>query len=270
MRRDFGSRDGKFIDLIRSVRQGILDVEKLDSKEFTSILMQGSGTFAVESAITTSIPRNAGKLLVLSNGSYGDRAGAIAKYQGIDVEVIRYPENSKPDPVDVDKTLNEHKTRGKPFSTVFVVHSETTSGIINPIHEIGKVVKHKHNLPFIVDAMSSFGGLPIDFNACGIDFLVTSANKCLQGVPGFGIIVARQNVLQKCKGNARSLSLDCYDQWQGLENNGQFRFTPPTHTICAFQQALDELTAEGGVKKRMERYKKKSKNCDGCNPKTWF
>merc|ERR1712228_725798 len=131
--------------------------------------------------------------------------------------------------------------------------SETTSGLINPIDGVGKLVK-QYNADYIVDAMSSFGGIQIDFDDCKIDVLVTSANKCIQGVPGFGIIIIKKALLAKCKENARSLSLDLYDQEKGLTANGQFRFTPPTHTICAFKKALDELKEEGGVLKRNERY----------------
>lgn len=136
---------------------------------------------------------------------------------------------------------------------VSCVHSETTSGIVNDIESVGKICK-KHNKTYIVDAMSSFGAIPIGFEACGIDYLVTSANKCVQGVPGFAIIIARRSALQRDQGNARSLSLDIHDQVQALDKDGQFRFTPPTHALLAFNEALQETFAEGGVEARNKRY----------------
>lgn len=229
---------------------------EVSNTEYTSILMQGSGTFAVESAIGTAVPRgDKGKILVITNGAYADRAGKIAKYYDINMEFLRYIEDTKPSPSDVDKILSENIKNGSPFSTVFMVHSETTSGLINPIEDIGKIAK-KYNCDYIVDAMSSFGGIPIDFNESCIDILVTSANKCLQGVPGFGVVIAKKSLLSQCENRARSLSLDLFDQEKGLTANGQFRFTPPTHTICAFQKALNELSEEGGVLKRNQRYNK--------------
>jgi 2-aminoethylphosphonate-pyruvate transaminase len=126
--------------------------------------------------------------------------------------------------------------------------------MINPIEEIGQIVKN-HRKVYFVDAMSSFGAVPFDFEKCSIDFLVSSANKCIEGVPGFSFAIFRRDVLLASEGWARSLSLDLLMQWQGLEANGQFRFTPPTHSILAFQQALRELQAEGGVEGRAKRYR---------------
>ena len=103
--------------------------------------------------------------------------------------------------------------------------------------------------------MSSFGGIPLDVYDLGVDFLISSANKCIQGVPGFGFIIARRSELMRCKGVARSLSLDIYDQWETMEKgHGKWRFTSPTHVVRAFKQALEELDAEGGVEARHARY----------------
>ena len=137
---------------------------------------------------------------------------------------------------------------------VSVVHCETTTGVLNPIEEIARIVK-KHHKVLIVDAMSSFGGVPIDMAALGIDFMISSANKCIQGVPGFGFIIARRSLLEQCKGVARSLSLDLYDQWETMEKgHGKWRFTSPTHVVRAFMQAMNELKEEGGVAARHARY----------------
>jgi 2-aminoethylphosphonate-pyruvate transaminase len=137
---------------------------------------------------------------------------------------------------------------------VAIVHCETTAGIINPIEEIGKLV-HRHGKRYFVDSMSAFGAVPFDFQACRIDYLVSSANKCIEGVPGFGFALCRREALESTSGWARTVSLDLLEQWQGLEGNGQFRFTPPTHTILAFDRALTELEREGGVEGRGQRYR---------------
>src|SRR5262249_11592843 len=127
--------------------------------------------------------------------------------------------------------------------------------IINSIEEIGAVVR-RHKKVYVVDAMSSFGGVPIDFESAGLDYLISSANKCLEGVPGFCFVICQQDALVGCEGFARSLSLDLLGQFKGFRANGQFRFTPPTHSLLAFDQALNELEAEGGVTARGERYRK--------------
>jgi 2-aminoethylphosphonate-pyruvate transaminase len=133
--------------------------------------------------------------------------------------------------------------------------------LFNPIEAIGDVCK-KNNLVFIVDAMSSFGGVDIDIKKSQVDFLLSSSNKCIEGVPGFAFAICKKLELEKAKGNARSLSLDLYEQWAGLESNGQFRFTPPTLSIMAFRQALRELDEEGGVQARELRYKINKKMLD--------
>ena len=158
------------------------------------------------------------------------------------------------DPPDLEKLETTLKA-DRAITHVAVVHSETTTGMLNPIDEIGKIVK-KYGKIFIVDAMSSFGGIPIDIEALDIDFIVSSANKCIQGVPGFGFIIAKKEELVKCKGQARSLSLDLYDQWNTMENDkGKWRYTSPTHVVRAFHQALKELEEEGGIARRTERYR---------------
>jgi 2-aminoethylphosphonate-pyruvate transaminase len=162
--------------------------------------------------------------------------------------VVRWPEDSPTDVQTLEAALTDDVTH------VAVVHCETTTGILNPIEAIGRIVRERSKV-FIVDAMSSFGGIPIDVEACGIDFLVSSANKCIEGVPGFSFVICRRTALLSCEGIARSLSLDLLSQLKGFEKNGQFRFTPPTHALLAFDQALNELEAEGGVSARHERYR---------------
>lgn len=253
MLRDAGSRDRDFLQTVREIRERLLAIGGTASPnnvgEYECVLMQGSGTFAIESVISSAISRE-GKLLVLVNGAYGRRIAQMARVHGIETETVDAPENRKIPPEAVAERLAV--SRG--VTHVAVIHCETTTGIINPIEEIGAVVKNAGAV-YIVDAMSSFGAIPLDLAAARIDFLISSANKCIEGVPGFGFVLAQRGRLLEAKGRARTLSLDLHAQWAGFESDGQFRFTPPTHTLLAFKQALLELEAEGGVAGRSTRYR---------------
>ena len=248
MQRDLGSRDMEFIAAVREIRSGLVALAGPGGADYEAVLMQGSGTFAIESAIGSAIPRG-GRLLVAVNGAYGRRMVQIAERLGIETVALAFEEN---EPVDAGRVA-EALTSGTPFTHAAIVHCETTTGILNPVDRIGEAV-HNAGAVFMVDAMSSFGGIPLDVAACHIDFLVSAANKCIQGVPGFGFVLARRACLQECEGLARSVSLDLFAQWRGLETDGQFRFTPPTHAILAFHRALQELQEEGGVAGRCARY----------------
>ncbi len=246
---DAGSWHFEFNAIVRRVRESLLRLAELTAGEdFEAILMQGSGTFGIESVIGSVIPPQ-GRLLVLANGAYGERIAKIAAHLRIDHRVLRSEENTVPNPQQVETLLHDDPA----ITHVALVHCETTTGILNPLEPIGKVVQRHHRC-FIVDAMSSFGAIPIDLRMVGIDYLVSSANKCIEGVPGFSFIFARRTTLEATSGYARSLSLDLLGQLQGFEANGQFRFTPPTHAILAFAQALRELDEEGGVVARGRRY----------------
>lgn len=249
MLRDLGSRDDEFISLVRDIRRQLLELGGVSQERgYEAVLLQGSGTFGVESVLSSAVPAN-GRLLVAINGAYGERIAQIAKRLGLAHDVIRTAENIPVDPEAVRRSLSSTPE----LTHVAVVHCETTTGILNPIEAVGRWVRDAGKV-FIVDAMSSFGAIPIDLAQAGIDFLVSSANKCIQGVPGFSFALVRRDRLEGCAGNARSLSLDLHEQWRGLESNGQFRFTPPTHAILAFAQALRELQEEGGVTGRAARY----------------
>jgi 2-aminoethylphosphonate-pyruvate transaminase len=211
--------------------------------------MQGSGTFSVESMIGSVLPPN-GKLLVISNGGYGDRLAKIAAVLGINHEVHDSGELAPPNLSRLEETLSSDNA----ISHVVMVHNETTTGMMNPLAAVAKIVKAARKV-FLVDSMSAFGGVPLDMGELGIDFLVSSANKCIQGVPGFGFVLAKRDELEKTKGHARSLSLDLFSQWRGLEDGGgKWRFTSPTHVVRAFAQAMAELEEEGGVPARFARY----------------
>jgi len=190
-----------------------------------------------------------GKVCVVSNGAYGERMVHMLRSLQIPFTVLRSNENELADLALLDRLLSTDPT----FTHVAAVHCETTTGILNPIAQIGGI-SHRHACLFVVDAMSSFGGLPIDFEADGIDFLISSPNKCLEGVPGFCFVLGRRETLLANESHARCLSLNLADQLRGFERNGQFRFTPPTHTLLAFEQALREFLLEGGVTARHRRY----------------
>jgi 2-aminoethylphosphonate-pyruvate transaminase len=248
MLRDWCTWDDDYNAIVRSLRARLTALAT-PSPGYTSVLMQGSGTFSVESVVGTAIPEG-GKLLVVANGAYGQRIAVIASYLRIPHTVLNPGETEPPTP----EALREELERNPEISHVAVVHCETTTGMLNPVEELGPVVKTA-GCAYIVDAMSSFGGVPLDQAAMGADFLISSANKCIQGVPGFGFVVARRGELECCAGRARSLSLDLYEQWRSMEEKGgKWRFTSPTHVVRAFATAMDELAAEGGVEARHARY----------------
>jgi len=250
MLHDAGSWHSEFNAKVKWVRDKLLEIAGLSREAgWETILLQGSGTFGVEAVFATCVPPN-GKVAVLANGAYGERIVLMLQHLTIDHVVLRTPENTPADPEALDRALAADKT----LTHVAIVHCETTTGILNPVVEVGHVVK-RHGRAYVVDAMSSFGGMVIDFAGAGIDFLISSASKCIEGVPGFCFVICRRAVLLGCDGYARSLSLDLLDQLKGFEKNGQFRYTPPTHAILAFEQALNELEREGGVTGRGARYR---------------
>ena len=250
MLRDLGSRDFEFIEAVREIRAGLLDAGGVTGKGYDAILMQGSGTFSVEAVLASTVPADGGVAVVI-NGAYGERILKMCEVLKIHAVAVRFAEDVAPSAVAIREALAGHTG----LTHLAVVHCETTTGIYNPIEEIG-LLAAEMGLVYFVDAMSSFGAVPIDFEAARIDYLVSSANKCIEGVPGFGFVIAKRSTLDATAGWARSLSLDILAQRKGLDSNGQFRFTPPTHTLLAFHQALKELQQEGGVAGRAARYQR--------------
>jgi 2-aminoethylphosphonate-pyruvate transaminase len=248
---DIGSRDPEFCKVVKEIRYGLLELAtgKTNDKEHDIILMQGSGTFGVESVINSTIgPLDT--LLIIENGAYGKRVVEMCTKANIKHHVLSFPTNMAVDVSEVDKILqlNHHITH------VFVVHSETTSGIVNPINELGQLINdyrvdEKRDIVFIIDAMSSFGGIPLNVYNCYASFVISSSNKCIQGLPGFSFIIANINSLKNHGWHAKTHSLDILDQWNVMTRTSQFRFTPP-------RQALRELVEEGGPNSRYIRYSK--------------
>ena len=240
--------DDDYKEITQWIRKKLLELAGVDEKEYTVVLMQGSGTFGVESVLTSAVGED-DCLLIAANGSYGLRMGQIADHAGISYMLYETEYDEIPDAGVISKILEENPQ----ITHVAMVHSETTSGILNDIEAVSRVVKAAGRI-MIVDAMSSFGGMEIPVGEWGIDFIISSANKCIQGVPGFSFIICRREALEACKGKARSLSLDLYDQWKCMEADGKWRYTSPTHVVLAFAQAIREMEAEGGIPARHARY----------------
>lgn len=251
MLRDWGSWDANFNAVTADVRRKLLDIVNGHGSH-VCVPMQGSGTFSVEAAINTLVPRD-GHLLVLINGAYGQRMAKLATMMGRRVSTFVTAEDVPTTPADVERLLSADAT----ITHVGLIHCETSTGILNPLQEIAEVVA-KHRRRMIVDAMSSFGALAIDARRVPFDALVAASGKCIEGPPGMGFVIARREPLEAAAGNCSSLALDLHDQWTYMERTTQWRYTPPTHVVVAFDAALDQFAAEGGQPARLARY---SANC---------
>jgi 2-aminoethylphosphonate-pyruvate transaminase len=248
---DWGSRDATFLKINTEVLTRLPEVVN-GGADYMTVPMQGSGTFAVEAMLTTFVPAN-GKVLVLINGAYGQRAKKILDIAKRGVVVHETPEDTPPDLAKVEGLLKADPA----ITHIFTIHCETTSGILNPIVALGALAQ-KYNKGYLIDSMSAFGALPLDAQAIKPDAIAASSNKCIEGVPGLGFVIARKAALEKTAGNATTLVLDLHDQWKNFEKTGQYRFTPPIHVIVSFHQALMEFFEEGGQPGRNKRY---SENC---------
>jgi len=252
MMQEYSTWDVDYNGIVQSIRTRLVELATGDAANpdtHTAVLMPGSGTFTVESVVGSVIPSD-GKLLVLNNGAYGARITTIARMLRVDTVELGQAEIEPTDLGQVEQML-----AGDPEIThVAMVHCETTTGMLNPVEAVGKIVRRLGRV-FILDAMSSFGGIPMSMELTGAHYLISSANKCIQGVPGFGFVVADRAMLEATEGWSRSHSLDLFDQWREMETNGgKWRFTSPTHVVSAFARALDELKDEGGIEARHTRY----------------
>ena len=244
---DWGSREPSFIAMTAELRRRLLDIAG-GQRSHVAIPLQGSGTFIVEAAIGTLVGP-VDTLLVLVNGAYGERMVEIAHRLGRKVEALRWPENQAVDPAAVERALADNPA----VTHVALVHCETTSGLLNPLAAVAAVVARQRRA-FILDAMSSFGALPLDLRQTPITAVLASSNKCLEGVPGIGFALVEAKAIERAKRVAPSLSLDLHDQWRGFESNGQWRFTPPVQVVAALVEALRVLEAEGGPAARGAHY----------------
>ncbi|RAR41563.1 2-aminoethylphosphonate--pyruvate transaminase [Paenibacillus sp. MDMC362] len=245
--------DDEYKSITQKIRSQLLALARADQERYTAVLMQGSGTFAVEAVMTSTISKD-DKVLIVTNGAYGERIVKMAEYIGLNY--VEYRVNYDEHPSEDELRAILHKDVR--ITHIAMVHCETTTGILNPLEMVSSLSR-EYGKTLMIDAMSSFGGMEIDVQGLGIDYLISSANKCIQGVPGFGFVIAKLDKLAACEGIARSLSLDLYDQWKGMDKEGKWRYTSPTHVVAAFSKALDELNEEGGVSARFSRYR--NNNC---------
>ena len=248
MLRDFGSWDSQFNAITARVRERLLDIVGGDHAH-VCVPMQGSGTFSVEAAVNTLVPRRDGHLLVLINGAYGKRLAKLTQMMGRRVSTFETAEDVPTTPADVERLLAADRS----VTHVGLVHCETSTGILNPLAEIAAVVA-RHGKSLVVDAMSSFGALPINAEDVPFEALVAASGKCIEGPPGMGFVIVRKGALERSAGNSTSLALDLHDQWQYMEKTTQWRYTPPTHVVAAFAAALEAFDAEGGQRARLARY----------------
>lgn len=249
MLKDWGSWDDDFRTMTRSMRDQLLGLIGPKSDNYDCVPIQGSGSYCVEAMLGTFVPRD-GKVLVLSNGAYGQRAAATMDYLGRAKTVLDKGDYLPPRGEEVARILADDPE----ITHVLAIHCETSSGILNPVEEIAEATRAAGR-KLLVDSMSAFGAVPLEPDTLGCTAFVSSANKCIEGVPGFGFVIALKSELETAKGNAHSLSLDVEAQWSAMNKSGQWRFTPPTHVVAAFMEALRLHEAEGGVLARGARYK---------------
>jgi len=251
MLKDWGSWDADFNAITAGLRTRLLDVVHGHGSHVL-VPLQGSGTFSVEAAVATLVPKN-GHVLVPDNGAYCKRAAKLTQMMGRKSTVMPFPEDAPISAAAIDERLKADPS----ITHVVLVHCETGTGVENPLAEIAKACE-RHGKSLIVDAMSSFGALPIDARTIRFDALIAASGKCLEGVPGMGFVFLRKSVLDACAGNSQSLAMDLHDQHVYMEKSGQWRFTPPTHVVVALAEAVTQFVEEGGQPARLARY---SDNC---------
>lgn len=248
MLRDWGSWDEDFRLMTRKLRDGILALLGEEAGDYDCVPMQGSGSYLVEAMIGTFLPRD-GKLLVLANGAYGKRAFEATRRIGRACRILDKGDYQPPRGAEITRILAEDPD----ITHVLAIHCETSSGILNPVAEISEAT-YAAGRRLLIDSMSAFGAIPLEPAQIRYEAFVSSANKCIEGVPGFGFLVASKERLAAAEGNCHSLALDAHAQWAYMERTGQWRFTPPTHAVAAFLKALEIHAAEGGVAGRGARY----------------
>jgi 2-aminoethylphosphonate-pyruvate transaminase len=247
MLRDWGSWDADFNSITGRIRERLLQIVHAGGTH-ECVPLQGSGTFSVEAAIGTLTARSA-HVLVPQNGAYCQRIARICRVLGRRLTTIDYAENVQVSPADIERALAADGS----ITHVALVHCETSTGILNPLAQIAQVVA-RHGRGLIVDAMSSFGALEIDARTTPFDAVVAASGKCLEGPPGMGFVIARRDVLERAEGNSHSLAMDLYDQWVYMQKTTQWRYTPPTHVVAAFDAAIAQYLEDGALPARHARY----------------
>lgn len=246
---DYGSWDDDFNLVTAEVCQDISRIANADDSH-QCILMQGSGTFMVEATLASLLGRD-DKVLLLMNGAYGKRMMQICQYLGRQYVTLDMGDYLPPNPATVANMLADDAS----ITHVAIVHCETSSGILNPVEAIFDVVQAAGR-ELIIDSMSGFGALPFDAKTMPVAGLISSANKCLESVPGFAFSLIRNDLVASMQGNSHSLSLDLYAQHSYRLATGQWRFTPPTHTVAAARYAIRDYLSEGGRTARLAKYQR--------------
>jgi 2-aminoethylphosphonate aminotransferase len=244
---DICHREHEFSLVIQEVRAGLLKIVH-GSEDFSTVLFASSGTGALDAVISSVIP-DGKKILIINNGTYGQRLVDIAKVYHLNCVELKIPFDKIPDPIQV----SEHLKNDSEIYAVAMVHHETSSGLLNPLEQIAAVVE-EHSRFLIVDAISSYAGIPIDVVANNIDFLIGTSNKCLQGMPGISFAVCNKQGLQACSSIKRNYYLDLFSQYKSLEKEQVFSFTAPVQIMYALRQAINEYFKES-EHTRYQRYK---------------
>jgi 2-aminoethylphosphonate-pyruvate transaminase len=250
MTRDWGSRDADFIALTAELRGRLLGLAS-GAATHVAVPLQGSGTFILEAAVGTLVGK-ADKLLVVVNGAYGRRLATIARKLGLAVETLDHADDAPCDLARLAAALDADPA----VTHVSLVHVETTTGLLNPLEATARLCAERGRA-LLVDAMSSFGALPIDLAETPVTAVLASSNKCLEGPPGVGFALVERAALEAAEGRNPSLSLDLHAQWRGFETDGQWRFTPPVQVAAGLVEALRLLDAEGGPPARLARYQRR-------------
>jgi 2-aminoethylphosphonate-pyruvate transaminase len=248
MLHDWGSWDADFNAVTARLRRSLLAILHGEDSHVV-VPLQGSGTFSVEAAVASLVPRD-GHVLVLDNGAYCKRAAKLASMMGRRCTLLGFADHEPVSPAALQEALQADASIGH----VVLIHCETGAGVLNPLREVAQVCE-RLGVGLLVDAMSSFGALPIDARSTRFDALVAASGKCLEGVPGMGFVFIRKAVLGQCEGRSQSLAMDLYDQHVYMEKTGQWRFTPPTHVVLALAEAVAQFEEEGGQGARLARYR---------------
>jgi 2-aminoethylphosphonate-pyruvate transaminase len=244
---DICPREQDFGAVIAAVRRKLLMVADADPNSHSAVLIGGPGTAAMESAIGSLVPAN-GRLMIIDNGAYGQRAAEIAAALAIPFDVWHLPWTERP-PLD---QLRARLDRSGPFTHLFWVHHETTTGLLNPLRSICRLCAER-GIVSIVDAMSSLGGLPLSLRNDGIDFVISSANKCLEGMPGISFVIGPTALIADSVSIGRTYALNLWRHWSAQEKTAQFPFTPPVQVLYVLDQALDHALIET-IAARAARY----------------
>ena len=241
---DICPREREFGQLMRDLGTDLLKVVHADPADWATVLFCGSGTICMDACVSSLIPEG-GKLLIVNNGAYSARAAAMARAYSVPHIDLQFPIDGLPDLAEVERVLDENPD----IAAVYTTHQETGTGILNPVREIGTLA-HAHGAVMIADTISTYAMIPFTVDEVNIDVCMSSAQKGIQGMTGLSFVIARKTVLDAAKAYpVRSYYTNLVMQYEGFEQTGEMRFTPPVQTVYAAKRALAEYFAEGASKK---------------------